>query len=235
MAKPKTKKSGEEVCEIFEVEKDKKPNVVESCGTSKENPKPSEKQIKKENEILRNLLIILGIIILFFLGIFLGAKFLKGFEYQGQKWDTVKAGQITFYHTTFPVYEKLEVVAKHNVYFRNDPRVLENKVEFKGNLELTEMLVIEGLSNFSCSGYGIASQDSFEQVLNAWGTKVIQDPEAECDLMGRYNFVKLVADNETWIESYGSKCHVLHIKDCEVFEAKERFLIQEFINRNKKG
>ncbi len=234
MAKNKIKKTDEEVCEVFEVEKDKKTKIIESCGTAKENAQASEKQIKKENAMLRDIFIIMGIIVLFFLGIFLGAKFLKGFEYQGQRWDTVKEGQITFYHTTFPVYKNGTIVAKHNVYFRNDPRILEKKVEFKGELELTEMLVIEGLSNFSCSGYGIASEDSFEQVLNAWGTQVIQDPKAGCDLLGRYNFVKLVADNKTWIESYGPKCHVLHINNCEVFEAKERFLIQEFFNKNKK-
>ena len=94
------------------------------------NPKS---QVKKENEILRNFLIILGIVVLFFIGIYVGSKTLKGFEYQGLKWDTVKAGDITFYHTEFPVYDQEGVqIANHNVYFRNDPRQVEKDVEFEG-------------------------------------------------------------------------------------------------------
>jgi len=238
----KKEKNTEKVSEIFELEKDKKTEIIKSSGILKEKINSPKEQIKKENNILKYLFIIIAIILLFFVGVYIGSKYLKGFGYQGLRWDTIKAGDIIFYHTVFPVYLDItggvvkngERVANHNVYLRNDPRLLEKEVQFKGSLELTEMLVIEGLGNFSCEGYGIASQDGFEQVLGAWGTQVIQDPEADCDLLGRYNFVKLIPGNETKIESYGPKCHAIYIKDCEVFEAKERFLIQEFINRNKK-
>ena len=223
----------EKVKEIFEIEKNGKEEIVESQGTIEKDDKPSKEQIKKENEILRNILIVVGILVLFFVGILVGSKFLKGFSFEGERWDTIKAGQITFYHTEFPVYENGTHVANHNVYFRNDPRKLERDILFEGDFYLTKMLVVQGLDNFSCTGYGVASEDAFEQVLNAWGTDVMYDPEAECDDQGRYNLVRLEADNSTWIESLSPTCQVMHIKDCEVYQAKERYLVQQFIYLNE--
>lgn len=221
------KKKGEKVCEIVKIGKDEK--VIETCGVVPEE-KASKKQIKEQKRILRNFLIILGVIALLIIGMFFGSGFFKKFSYRGLEFDIQKYGEMKVYHTSFPVYSFGEQISTHNVFLRNDPRKLEKNIKFDGELTLTPIMAVQGINDFNCEGKGVASQAAFEQVVNAFGTNVIYDPSAECDDLGRYNLLMFIKGNETKIESISSTCHIAYVKDCEIFEAKERFLIQEFIN-----
>ncbi len=220
------KKKKEKVEEIFKVEKKGKTKVIKKEGTYQE-PVIRKNQIKQENKILKITLIIIAIIALILIGFWIGQRH-KTFEYQGLKWDVIKAGHITFYHTYFYVTP----THKHNVYLRNDPRKLEKEVPFIGDLRVAGIVVMHGIDDFKCNGYGIASQASMEQVLNAWGIRVTTDPNATCDKQGRYTYIEFVAGNQTKIVQTGKSCYKIYVKDCEIFKAKERFLVEGFIAKN---
>ena len=51
-------------------------------------------------KILRNILIVIGVIALVFIGMWIG-QMDRDFEYLGLEWDIIKAGNIDFYHTEF--------------------------------------------------------------------------------------------------------------------------------------
>ncbi len=223
---PEASSSIEEVCEVFNIEKEGKIETKKVCATEEKKP-ATKKQIKEQEKILRNFLIGLGVLVLFVVGWFIGSHHLTTFNYQKLDFEIIKEGEVTFYHTVIPIYSNGAHTSNHNVFLRNDPRKLEKEVEFIGDLELTGMMVMDGLDKFNCGGDGIVSQASFQQVINAFGTKIIRDPEAGCDEYGRYNFVELVEAEETRIIALDPTCHLIQIKDCEIFQAKERFLLKE--------
>jgi hypothetical protein len=213
------------VCEVFEVEKDGKEKLVKACG--QENLKVETKnQIAHEDKLLRNIFLVLGIIIAGFLFTFMVFYSMSNFESDGVKFNIIKEKSVTFYHTSFPSnFVTTGRTIEYNVYLRNDPRELKN-IPFEGNLNLLEIGVIENKSNFDCEGDGVIAVANFNNVLGAMGTQVIRDPEASCDSSGRYNYFELKSGDETKIVQTGPACYDFFIKDCEILDATEKFLVE---------
>ena len=61
------KSEDKENCEIFEVEKNGKEEVKKFCGDELESKPATKEQIKKENKLLRNILIGLAIFVILLL------------------------------------------------------------------------------------------------------------------------------------------------------------------------
>ncbi len=215
----------EKVCEVFKVGKNGE-KTIKACGT--EETKVSTKgQIKSENKILRNILILLGILLLVFLLVFLSIKSANSFEYKGIQGDVIKEGEVTFYHTSFPIiYEGKEV--NYNVYLRNDPRKLE-KIPFYGELNLLKMMVINNSDSFVCEGKGGIAMINFQQVLGDLGMSFMKDPNAGCDSQGRYMFIQIQEGDVTEIEQTGPACYNLNVNNCEILEVTEKFLIESLV------
>lgn len=220
----------EEVCNVFEVEKDGKEKIVEGCAEVEEKP-AGEKQVKEQNKILRNVLIGIGIFILFFVIGFYFTASVKNFEYNNIKFNIVKEGKIVFYHTSFPITYDSGEKAIYNLFLRKDPRKI-GEIPFGGELSNLEMLVINSSENFNCDGDGVIAIANFQQILNALGTKVVNDPKANCDKYGRYNFVNMQRGDKTEIKSVGKNCYVLAINNCEILDVTERFLLEVLKNRD---
>ena len=190
-----------------------------------------KKQIKEENKILRNFLVgIIGLIILVLL-LTLFINSMKNFEYEGVKFNIIKAGQVIFYHTSFPfVVDGRDVT--YNVYLRKDPRTLKD-VAFEGEVNLLEMMVLDNTESFVCGGDGGIAILNFQQIFRAFGTTIIKDPNATCDSQGRYMFVRIQTGNETGIEQFGPACYEININNCEILDGTERFLIEVLIEAKK--
>lgn len=218
----KIEKDAEKVCETFEVG-DKK--VVEKCG---EVPKEhlTKNELKNNQKILRDVLIIMVILIIALIGGYFAIKSLSHFKYEGMKFDVQKEGDVLFYHTSFPVYEGAIQVANYNAYLRTNPRDLE-KIDFEGELKLRKMMILNTSQEFVCRGDGIISVVNMNQIFGkGFGITIGKDSNATCDELGRYGYIYLLDGEETKIEQYGPACYKLYIKDCEILPVTERFILE---------
>ena len=224
VAKKKTKKS--KVKEIFEVEKKGEEKIVEKKG-AEEILISKKDQNKQQNKQLKYVLILIGFAF-FLVFVFSLVSYLRtNFEYEGVEFNVVKEGEITFYHTSLPViYQNQKNV--YNFYIRKDPRKLKD-ISFEGDLFFTPNMVINFTEEFNCDGDGVIAVANLVNLYGIAGTKVIKDENASCDEQGRYMFVRLQSGNKTEIKQFGPACYNLYVKDCEILEATERFMLETFV------
>jgi len=230
MVKKKTAKkkvSKKKVKEIFEVGKKGKEKLVGKKG-SEEIPISNENQINQENKLLKQVILWLGFIIFLVLVFTLISYLRTNFKYDNVEFEVVKdSGGLIFYKTSLPV----SIGGKdlnYNFYLRNDPKELK-KVRFEGKLEIQKFMVMNYTNEFSCEGYGAIAIVNMNSLYELIGTKVMKDDNATCDEEGRYMFVKILAGEKTKIEQFGPSCYNLYVKDCEILEATERFMLETFV------
>ncbi len=77
--KKEKKEIKEEIPEIFEIEKDGEKKTIEVYGKEEEKPS-SKEQIKKENKIFRNVIIVMIGLVLMFLAVYIIIYFSKHFD-----------------------------------------------------------------------------------------------------------------------------------------------------------
>lgn len=219
--KEKNKKK-EKTSGVFKVDG----KTIETSGVE-ETKIVKEGQIKSENKILKSFFLWLAIITFVSIIIFWSFYSSKNFEYKGLEFETIKEGEVIFYHTSFPiVYQGKDVI--YNVYLRNDPRKLE-KVPFNGDLNLLEMMVINNTDSFICEGKGGIAMLNFQQILGDFGMNFMKDPNATCDSEGRYMFVQIQEGETTGIQQTGPACYTLNVNDCEILEVTEKFLVETLV------
>ena len=189
-----------------------------------------KKQVKQENKILK--IFIFGLIS-FILVIMLFALLmnsLSNFRYEGVKFKVVKEGELTLYRTAIPVIHR-GIENEYNFYLRNDPRKLN--VSFDGGLDLLDNAVINETGNFVCDGDGVIAIANMVNLYEIIGIDMIKDDAADCDVQGRYMFIRLRQGNETSIKEFGPSCYDININNCEILEGTERFMIETFVEVNK--
>ena len=208
----------------------RKANADVSSSEKKEPvEKITKKQIKQENKILRNIFIIIGVTIIGIILIFFISNSVNNFEYKGVKFQ--KVDEVAPYKTQFPVMHKGNIVP-YNIYLRNDPRKLD-KIEFNGELNLIENIVINSTGDFNCNGDGIIAIANLVQFYEILGTNIFKNETLSCDDKNRYTFIQIQEGNETKIEQFGYSCYNININNCEILEGTERFMIESFIEVNK--
>lgn len=239
----KKEEKKEEVCEIFDVEKDGKEETIRSCGVEEEKI-VSKDQVKKENKLLRNIfLLMIGFCLMFLVGYFL-IESSKHINYEGVKFDFVKEGQLRLYRTSIPgkidnngtfvpgIYKGAANQANYRIWLRKDPRALDI-IPFEGCLDLKTNMVINMSQDFNCDGDGVIAIANLLKLYNeALGINVMKDENASCDPQGKYMFVNIREGDKTYIEEPGNACYTLYIKDCEILEGVERFMLETFVEVN---
>lgn len=228
----KTPIKPEKVKEVFNVKKKgEKEKTVEAEGVVEEkiaNPK----QVSNQNKLLRNILIALGLLILAFLiGYFLVNSF-KTFEYKGITFNVVKEAKPAPYTTMLPAtYQGKKI--NYYFYLRNDPRKLENKVSFEGELNIKENLgIAPAPENLFCEGYWSVGVNNMLNLYKLMGTNIYTGENITCDDQGRYMYIEIVEAEETNVEQIGPSCYRINVADCEIVAATERFMIEtlEIVN-----
>jgi len=189
-------------------------------------------QIEYENKLLRNIFIGIGIVIVLSLLAMWFYNNMNIFEYKGVEFERVLEGDIIFYRTSLPVIHEGKN-ADYNFYIRNDPRDLD-KIPFTGQLQIMEEMVVHSTDDFHCDGYGIIAIANLAKLYDIIGTKVIRDENATCDPFGRYVYLNIQPGNETRIEHQWPRCYNIYIKDCEILEGTEKFMVETFVEVNKK-
>jgi hypothetical protein len=225
-------KKKEENCEIFEIEKDGKKKVVESCNTEKiPNEKIPKKEIDKENKILRNIFIGVGIVIILIIAVVIASREIKHYNYQGVDFETVKFGDLIVYKTSLPIVYKNQS-AEYEFYLRTPPKQLEN-VKFNGNITLKKFVVINTTNKLTCEGYGSLAIANLAKLYNVLGAQVMSDKNASCDWLGSYTYINIIEGNETKVEQYGPSCYRISVNNCEVLPATEKLMAETFVEINK--
>ncbi|VVB83346.1 Uncharacterised protein [uncultured archaeon] len=232
--KNKKNSKKEEVCEIFDVEKNGKETEIKSCGMEEEKIE-SPGQVDKEKKIFLKLAIIMIGLFLFFVAFYLMSYYSMHFDYKGVKFEVTKMGQLTLYKTSLPVTTSDGKRADYNFYLRNDPRKLE-AIQFDGQINLSPNMVLNMTNNFNCNGDGMIAIANIQNLYNLIGTKMIKDENATCDLEGRYMFLRIRDGNKTGIMEYGIKggCYNIDINNCEILPATEKFMLETLITVNAK-
>lgn len=225
--KKSEKKSSEKVCETFEVEKEGKEKEVTGCGIVPEK-KASKEELKKQNIILRNFLILAGGLILFVVIFYLSYGFLHTENYNDVEFTRIKEGEVTFYHTSV-LFTKDNTKINQNIYLRTSPKELL-KIPFEGDFRVRQLIGYNLTSNFDCEGDGIIAVANLRQVMNAFGIEVLGDPEAGCDSEGRYLYFSLKEGDETKIIQTSETCYDFYISNCEILPVTEKY-IAEFLDK----
>lgn len=208
-------------------------------------PMSKEEQRKAQNRLLRNIFIGILILLAGVAAIILVSRSMSHFTYRGVKFDIVRfcdAGPpcLITYRTTIPVkvdgnttviVNQSEKTNDYNFYFRNDPRKLS--VEFNATMKFANNMVFNSEADFSCNGYGAVAGANFVQLFTVLETNVIRDKNATCDTRERYVFVDVKPGNETKIVEYSPSCYNIYIKDCEVLEGTEKFMIEALVQVDK--
>lgn len=181
---------------------------------------------KKEDKQLRNIFLGLGIfVVLIIIGaIILGPP--KEVTYKNATFIPVNDGGKMFYQIKLPVYENGQYVSNYSFYLRTDPRDLEKKVAFNGEFDVTTSVVLNSEDEFSCDGYGIISVANMRQLFEFGGATVIKNDSVGCDVEGKYTYINLKPGEKTEINQIGNSCYDIIIRDCEVLEGTERFMIE---------
>jgi len=190
-----------------------------------------KKQIESQNRILKNFFIGVGIIIIAGFLIFLFINQAKSFEYKGVEFSVVKFCDtkpcLITYNTKLPfIYQGKEI--KYNFYLRNDPRKLAKSVPFDGEIVFKEDMFINITFNRYCEGHEQLAIVNLVNLYGISGINVIPDENAECDPEGKSMFVLIQESNKTSIEQVGPACYNINIRECEILEGTERFMIDTF-------
>ncbi|MBU4308369.1 MAG: hypothetical protein KJ566_01070, partial [Nanoarchaeota archaeon] len=188
----------------------------------------NKNQIDQQNKLLKQVLLWLGFIIFLVLVFTLISYLRTNFKYDNVEFEVVKdSGGIIFFKTSLPVVSDGKNL-NYNFYLRNDPKDLKN-VRFEGKLDIKEFMVMNYTNEFSCEGYGAIAIANMNSLYNLIGTKVMKDDNATCDEQGRYIFLKILSGEKTKVEQFGPACYNLYVKDCEILEATERFMLETFV------
>ncbi len=197
----------------------------------KETRDDKETEDNKEKKQLMNALIIVGFLVLFFVGIFVLMNSSRHFTYKGVEFDIVKEGNLRLYRTAIPVDSNRVVttgkaVANYNFYFRNDPRSLKNIQFDVDDIIMRKNIYLNFTDDFNCNGYGIIGTANMVNLMTALGGKPMKNETAKCEAPYEYTFIQLQEGDKTGIEQTGHSCYNLNINNCEVLKVTEKLMIE---------
>ncbi len=224
--KEKTPVVKEEVCEVFDVERNGKEQEIKSCGIESEKDIASKEQLKKEKKTLWIILaVVLGLAAMFFAVYFIMVS-QNNFEYKGVKFTIDKTDLVgkTLYKTSLPVTYNGSL-ANYNFYLRTDPRTFDT-MAFNGSISLLKNMVLNTTNNLNCGGSGVIAVANVVNLYSVLGVKVIKDENASCDLQGRYMYLNIQEANETKIVQFGPSCYDVYVNNCEILPATEKFMVE---------
>lgn len=163
----------------------------------------------------------------------------KKIEYAGLKFEQKKFGDLNFYYTRIPLFDKNGInTVNYSMYLRNDPRTLED-IKIEGVIRIKPKTILASEPGLQCENNGIAGGE-LGQAIGLW-TKVITGtqnktladnrsiPYVSCNASeGMYldsTSLAFKVANVTGISQKGADCYEISVANCEILEAVERFII----------
>lgn len=189
-----------------------------------------------QNKTLRNIFIFVAILFVALIGAFVYSSQQETIDYRGVEFKLVN--EIAPYKTTILV-EKVNTITgafsrvPYSYYLRTDPRELD-AIPFDGSVELKQTLVVNTSNDFNCDGNGILGMTNLARLYATIGAEVVKNETIGCSQNGTYMFLHLEEGEKTAIERIGESCYRMTIRECEVLEATERFMLETFVEVNSR-
>jgi hypothetical protein len=200
-----------------------------------------KKQAKQEPAVDRTwLYVLVGILILFIIFYVSYQSYLasKKIEYAGLKFEEKKVGNLTFWYTSVPLVNANGVnVVNRSMYFRNNPKELEY-IPINGVIKIKSKIILAS-DSLKCDDNGIAGGElglalaPYASIISGTVNKTLADEKgiqyASCnqsDILYLDSTVLIFKPgNTTSIDQNGKDCYEVTIKDCEVLDGVERFIV----------
>jgi hypothetical protein len=210
---------------------------MEKSEETKEQETLNKEEIEKQNNQIKIVMIIGGILILSVLIGFFIFNSMKSFQYKGMKFYEEKQGELVFYRTAFPLYSITgNHVADYNIYLRNDPRELKD-IAVNGDIYLLDVVGIDSdkeMNEMACGDGRIAianMRDIFTSKIIGKTFKYYEN--ATCDSEGKYTYIKIMNSTENSIEQFGPSCYYINVKNCEILKTTEKFIVEVLASSQK--
>lgn len=230
--------------------KKKKSKGVKQKKVSEKKEKPEEEkvskkeQIKSENKILKVFIILAVAIFILLLVLYTlnHRETVADFEYAGLNFTIQdhcdEEGQcIRFYNAKLPyVYEGRP--AKHNFYFRNDPRDLDKEVLFEGEIDFKNVLYLDTTFERNCTREEVIHSKISIDVLvelfrDVLGLRVESKEKGLWEDEEESMNIWINESDKTQIEQIGPATYRIDIKNCEIQKGIEKFLLETLIQLTK--
>jgi hypothetical protein len=233
--KKKNTKKGEvnkDYLEVFEIEKDgKEKEVVKESHpheehSNKEEMKHNKKQLKIILGVLGGLILVFVLIIVFY-NLSGNVKY-DNVKFQKENYCDSKPC-LTVYHTSLPLYSSNgSHTADYNFYIRTNPKELK-EIPFEGNLVLKRGYTMNITDEFNCEGDGTIAFANLVQQYQIANIVYINDENASCDSLSRYDYYEFHKGNETRIVQRGNQsCYDIYVNNCEILPATEKIMAETF-------
>ena len=208
---------------------------------------------KRQNKQAFFILISLVLILLLFIGVFFGFKYLGGrFNYQCLEFKKVQIGAITLYKTIIPIYENNIKVRTYEINFKYDPREtmkipISERTSEEGVKFVKENNVIVSINpnmtpcqdnNLALLTLGAFLKDSGLKVVPAMTDKtwanISNYPYIICENSSRNTVIIVTDSNLTEIKQTLTNCYEIRFADCQIMSSTERFILEIIIDYIKK-
>ncbi len=222
--------------------KKKKVEQEVKAEVSETAEKPIEEDItKKENLILRNFFICVGLIILVIAIIVFSVNRLNYFKFEGIEFNKEKYGNLLFYRTFIPVKYSdgatgNVVSTEYNFRLRNDPRELKSKVPVIGNIYFRKNIVLDVTTKeLFCDGDWNLAFGDIQSRFGILDMNVLVKNETMNYSSNDFIFITINKVNETptEIRQMDEYHYQMNVNDCEILPAEERLMLEALIRYYK--
>ena len=183
---------------------------------------------KKQEKQIRIFIIVMLALLVFLFIVYAFIRATLKFNYAGLEFEKVRQGELILYRTdVFPVF------------LREDPRelrdievkeriILQKKIGIGGEKELLESCEDSTIAATTLSiFYGKTGLQPFSASVNKTESEEFGISYVECGLGADYSVINLVKGGENKISKKGN-CYTLEVKDCEVMDVTERFIVASY-------
>lgn len=201
----------------------------------KNQKKTVNKEVQKQNKILKNLFIIFGLVLVLIFAYYAYAQYQTHINYKDVSFEASRYGEVLFYETTTFAESNDGTNQPFGFRLRTNPRDLKD-VPFE-NLENFSLLKVNGYSygenDFNCQGQAVLAMENLKRTFSKMGMSFVRDENETCDADGRYNFFKLTLGNETKINQIGNRCYEITVKgtedSCEILKGTEKLMVEMYV------
>jgi len=216
----------EKFCETFEVDDKSGEHEIVTCNSIPKKHS-GKKELASHNIILRNILIVLGLIIIVFIAWMIFLNIIDSVKYDNLSFEVVNEGNIIFYKHVLPLYNGESHYANYNFYLRKNPYKTGN-IPFDGELNIREFMAINS-TDFSCDGDEVLAMANLIKPFEVADIEIVYDPNATCDEESRYILLNIQHGEENKIVQTGETCYDMIVKDCDILAVSEKMMIEMFI------
>ena len=195
------------------------------------------KQEKKQEKILRNFILILGLIIILIAIPHFYIQSQKYFQYKDIEFKATAYGEG---QDTLILYETQTLsqgIDGNPFGFRTRTKPSDFKKIYFESLEDFELMKVNGYkikenATLHCDGDGVIAFPPLERVYEKMGADFIYDQNETCSENGYYNFFIFEYGDETRINKIGNNCYEVIVKgddnSCEILPATEKIMVESF-------